>query len=1235
MAVAVANYWSGTASGSTSVSVSVSGITAGNLLLAIVGKDDDSIPTGVPTGWTLVDSSTSGNAHAVAVYYKEAVTADESATSYQWSGDREDWYVHLYELSGQDAGTDWQCSADPVRFASGSTSASSTTHNSSCINWSTGTICIAGVFYDGDETPITNNNSGWTTRWNGATAGGNNGVSGVCLDQANTSGSTTWVADANDEWISYRILVYPTAGTTTNKTVTGSSTPSGDLTAKALKDLTGTITGTGAQSRKTSVTRTGTITGAGALLKLISKAVAGSLTGSGALATTKVVMKSVAGSLTGAGALVRDIGKAVAGDITGSGQIIRDILVTRSGSISGVGLVTKDIAKLFSRFLYMYSGKTGPELVPDPGMDNSGDWTLTGGASITAGRMELTTLSASGIPSPAITYTIGKRYAYSFEVQDLSPLLGGAIYIAAVEVWNYQDGLGLHNGEGKFSGTVVGQIPSGAAPFEISSSGGPWYVDNYSVKLVNPIQVQVQKLLQGAVTLVGGLYQQVGKRLAGAITGAGAISRAIAKGLSGAVTATGALLKRIPQLVAGSITAVGSGVGQIAQAATAKLVLFRGAIFRDTDTSLVLFRGRIYRGTASVQGTTFQQAVAGAITAAGSMASTLGKLLQGTITATGSILKSIAKSVVGNITATGALIKRAAKELSGVLQPRGISFLSEEQIVDPSFDNASEWIAGTGWTVTGGQAVASAAASQLLSNNDVQFPLGTLVEVETVVSSWTSATFLYPLINSIAVTPISVIQGVGTYRQYHLVETSNNGVNGLVTFSGTFAIDSFSVKKATPLKKLIYIATEGSMTAAGALSTIKVFLQAVAASITATGALIKRTGKQVAGSVTGSGSLARRVGKLLSGSVTGSGSLARRVGKLLSGSITGSGVLTSIKVFLEAVGGSITAAGAVAGRVGKSLVGSITGSGSLVKQIGKQVAGTVTAAGALFKSVYVSIAGSITGSGALTSIKVFLEAVGGSITATGALFKRSGAAVAGSITGSGVVRKLTSIDLAGAITSTGALLKLIYISAAGAITGSGAVSTLKVFLQALAGSITAAGSLLREKILGTIQQAVGGSITAVGSITKQTARSIAGSISAAGTVLKQTALALAGSITGSGSAVGLRAILRTIAGSITPVGAVTKGVLKSLAGAITGSGTIAKRIGKKIIGTIIAAGQAVGSFISQFFYENVYNTMTIVMVEQTMNITVSHTATVTLAEPTMDITEENRTATIVYSQTTD
>jgi hypothetical protein len=86
----------------------------------------------------------------------------------------------------------------------------------------------------------------------------------------------------------------------------------------------------------------------------------------------------------------------------------------------------------------------------------------------------------------------------------------------------------------------------------------------------------------------------------------------------------------------------------------------------------------------------------------------------------------------------------------------------------------------------------------------------------------------------------------------------------------------------------------------------------------------------MAGSVSATGALVRRTLKPLAGTTTPGGALTRRVNKLLSGATTPAGVLAPARLVARVFSGTVTAAGTLQRRVGKTLLGHLPLVGVLV-----------------------------------------------------------------------------------------------------------------------------------------------------------------------------------------------------------------------------------------------------------------------------------------------------------------
>jgi hypothetical protein len=195
------------------------------------------------------------------------------------------------------------------------------------------------------------------------------------------------------------------------------------------------------------------------------------------------------------------------------------------------------------------------------------------------------------------------------------------------------------------------------------------------------------------------------------------------------------------------------------------------------------------------------------------------------------------------------------------------------------------------------------------------------------------------------------------------------------------------------------------------------------------------------------------------------------------------------------------------------------------------------------------------------------------IAAAGTQFDQ---AVSGSITAAGSLVKQAQRKLTGAITGTGALLKSTARALAGSITGAGAV--VKQTARKLVGSITGSGALAASVVF---VKSIGGSITAAGSLVgdliegAQTFfKTVTGSITAAGALTRQVAFStlVQGTITAAGVVRKLTA--RTLAGSTTAAGVLRRQTQRLLTGTITLAGVIQRLTARKLVGSITAAGVA-------------------------------------------------------------
>jgi hypothetical protein len=123
MAVSVSRVDTSQVVGSAlTLSSALNDVTSGDLMVAVIGKDGSGSVTDDQGDWTLLLGFTDGeSAIYQAIYYKEAVVADQSATNYTFSGGAESWLGIFYTISGANttptlhsSATDFGKSRDPL-----------------------------------------------------------------------------------------------------------------------------------------------------------------------------------------------------------------------------------------------------------------------------------------------------------------------------------------------------------------------------------------------------------------------------------------------------------------------------------------------------------------------------------------------------------------------------------------------------------------------------------------------------------------------------------------------------------------------------------------------------------------------------------------------------------------------------------------------------------------------------------------------------------------------------------------------------------------------------------------------------------------------------------------------------------------------------------------------------------------------------------------------------------------
>lgn len=127
---------------------------------------------------------------------------------------------------------------------------------------------------------------------------------------------------------------------------------------------------------------------------------------------------------------------------------------------------------------------------------------------------------------------------------------------------------------------------------------------------------------------------------------------------------------------------------------------------------------------------------------------------------------------------------------------------------------------------------------------------------------------------------------------------------------------------------------------------------------------------------------------------------------------------------------------------------------------GEEPAPTVTGGEPTENNYEQNLGGSVTAAGSVKRAASATKA--GSSTSAGAVQRTAASPAAGSATPAGSLAKAAGKPGAGSVTPSGLIAKAIAFAFGGSTTAAGALETLRVVLQTVTGSITAAGALLRS-----------------------------------------------------------------------------------------------------------------------------------------------------------------------------
>ncbi len=167
-----------------------------------------------------------------------------------------------------------------------------------------------------------------------------------------------------------------------------------------------------------------------------------------------------------------------------------------------------------------------------------------------------------------------------------------------------------------------------------------------------------------------------------------------------------------------------------------------------------------------------------------------------------------------------------------------------------------------------------------------------------------------------------------------------------------------------------------------------------------------------------------------------------------------------------------------------------------------------TAGGTTFNQ---SVAGTLTSAG--VPVKEGQKPLSASLSAAGILARATILSLAGALSSAGTLSFDTFKAIAGALSTAGSLAKLSSLSTIkGSLSSSGTLSAVQIFLQSVAGTLSTAGSIVRDSV-----KPLSGTVTSAGTVVRVTLLSITGALTTAGTTVKETLAALTGALSFSGA----------------------------------------------------------------------------------------------------------------------
>lgn len=178
------------------------GTAAGDLLVAIIAKDDD-VAMASSHGFTdTFVGGIVGADHSTWCWHKIAEAADVTRTYVTFTGDREDYVGRMYRITGHNASTP----IDAVD-TTGQTGTSSSPQAASIDTNTNDTLVFAVAGMDDNDVPYSLDTAGWTEDLNTSVATAGIVIGRKTLATAGATGAVDFTTNASDGWAASQVAI--------------------------------------------------------------------------------------------------------------------------------------------------------------------------------------------------------------------------------------------------------------------------------------------------------------------------------------------------------------------------------------------------------------------------------------------------------------------------------------------------------------------------------------------------------------------------------------------------------------------------------------------------------------------------------------------------------------------------------------------------------------------------------------------------------------------------------------------------------------------------------------------------------------------------------------------------------------------------------------------------------------------------------------------------------------------